>query len=661
MQIEKIRIRNLRAFKDEEVHLSDYTALVGPNGAGKSTVLCALNIFFRDNENSSTNIIELDREDFHNRDTTNPIEITITFKDLSEQAKEAFAEYYRHDRLVVSAKAEFDEISEKAPVKQYGQRLVMPHFQEFFRLYNDGAKAPELTVQFQKIRAVFDDVPDIKTKDGMKSALRDYESAHPELCSLIPSEDQFYGFSKGANRLGKFIQWIYIPALKDTLKENTDSKNTVLGKLLSRTVRTKVSFTEQINLLKEKTLEEYRAIIGEHQAVLSELSNLLSERLTQWAHPEARARLEWSDDPNKSIHVEEPIARAFAGEGPFEGELARFGHGLQRSYLLALLQELSKSDDDSAPRLLLGCEEPELYQHPPQARHLASVLIGLSEANAQVVVSTHSPHFVSGQYFESVRMVRQNAHGKCSAVGHITFENLSKILAEVKGEAITPIPAQRARLQQALQPHLSEMFFTKYLVLVEGIEDIAYLTSWMVLRGLWDDFRKHGCHFVHANGKGYMIEPLLIAQSLGIPTFVLFDADGNKTNPNERSKHEKDNLALIRLLKGDETSPFPSNVVWSGNHVIWPSNFGDTIKSEVTPQIWDQTFGQATKELGSPQGSYTKNPVHIGEHLELLAKQGIIPASLDRLCREIIAFSSGTADLNVNSGTANSEQTAAIA
>jgi len=47
------------------------------------------------------------------------------------------------------------------------------------------------------------------------------------------------------------------------------------------------------------------------------------------------------------------------------------GHGLQRSYLLALLQELAGSEAPNAPTLILGCEEPELYQHPPQARHLA--------------------------------------------------------------------------------------------------------------------------------------------------------------------------------------------------------------------------------------------------------------------------------------------------
>ena len=131
--------------------------------------------------------------------------------------------------------------------------------------------------------------------------------------------------------------------------------------------------------------------------------------MTEWAHPKAFLQLQWSQDTDKSDRVEEPFARIIAGEGDFQGKLARFGHGLQRSYLLALLPELSGTDDPTGPRLILGCEEPELYQHPPQARHLAAVLQKLSRGNSQVIVSTHHPVFVSGEGFENVRMVRHDA------------------------------------------------------------------------------------------------------------------------------------------------------------------------------------------------------------------------------------------------------------
>ncbi|MDP2619668.1 MAG: AAA family ATPase [Hyphomicrobiales bacterium] len=637
MRIEKMEIKNFRSFSNVDLNFSPYTSLVGPNGGGKSTILCALNIFFRETENAATNLSDLDAEDFHDRKTDEPIEITVTFTDLNEEAQKDFAEYYRQGTLIITAKAIFNADTGVATVMQFGQRCAMDAFKNFFKLYNDGKKVDELKAEYELIRTQLTDLAKPGTKDAMRAALRLYEESHPEKCSLIPSEDQFYGFSKGANRLSRYVQWIYVPAVKDATKENVEAKNTALGKILARTVRAKVKFDEDIKKLREETLIEYRKILDAQQGALDDISKALTARLMQWAHPEVTARLSWAEDARK-VQVEGPVARLLAGEGSFEGELARFGHGLQRSYLLALLQELASSDDADAPRLILGCEEPELYQHPPQARHLSNVLQELSQANSQIIVSTHSPYFVSGRAFESVRMVRRDPAAKQSTISQVTLDRISQRVAEVTGETPAPLPAQRARLQQALQPHLNEMFFTSKLVLVEGIEDLAYITSWMILSGRWDDFRRHGCHIVATNNKSNLIEPIIIAQALEIPVFTLFDADGDKTNLNERPRHERDNKALLNLLGGNVADPFPSMTAWGASYVQWPTNIGDVLKAEVGATVWDQTFGQATNGLGNPEGSYIKNPVHIGDHLDLLKEGGHTPASLDRLCVEIIRF-----------------------
>jgi hypothetical protein len=91
-------------------------------------------------------------------------------------------------------------------------------------------------------------------------------------------------------------------------------------------------------------------------------------------------------------------------------------------------------------------------------------------------------------------------------------------------------------------------------------------------------------------------------------------------------------------LGGNGADPFPNAIVWGTSYVQWPTNLGTVLKTEVGATVWDQTFGQATTGLGDPEGSYIKNPVHIGDHLDLLKEQGHTPASLDRLCTEIIRF-----------------------
>lgn len=92
-----------------------------PNGAGKSTV------FFQENS-SSTNVAVLCAEGFHDNNTAKPLEITVTFRELSETAKAALKHYVRQDRLVVTTVAAFDSTTGRVPVEQKGERLVFKQF-----------------------------------------------------------------------------------------------------------------------------------------------------------------------------------------------------------------------------------------------------------------------------------------------------------------------------------------------------------------------------------------------------------------------------------------------------------------------------------------------------------------------------------------------------
>lgn len=118
MKIESVRIENFRGFKDETIVFNDYSCFVGSNGAGKSAVLAALNVFFRQYKDSKTDLSKLSAEDFHHKDVSQPIEITVTFYDMSDQAKSDLSDYVRQDRLIVSSIAKYDTGTERAEVKR---------------------------------------------------------------------------------------------------------------------------------------------------------------------------------------------------------------------------------------------------------------------------------------------------------------------------------------------------------------------------------------------------------------------------------------------------------------------------------------------------------------------------------------------------------------
>jgi putative ATP-dependent endonuclease of the OLD family len=493
---------------------------------------------------------------------------------------------------------------------------------------------------YADLKQNFPDLPNETIKDKMRGALRSFEEQHPELCDLQASDVKFYGFSSGDDKLNKYIQWVYVPAVRDVGNENVDRKTTALGKLLRYTVKATTNFEQELSDLRVQTKKQYSDLIEKKQDVLTELSKSLTGKLSAWAHPGATATLKWAQDDGASVRIEEPTIKMYAGEGGFEGEITRFGNGFQRSYLLAVLQELaSVTNAGAGPTLLLGCEEPELFQHPPQARHLAHVFQSLSEANTQIIVTTHSPHFVFGRHFESVRMVRRSEGlPKATVTSSRIVETAKRIASARDSQVVLPVGAAEAKLQQALQPRLSEMFFADRVVLVEGIEDVAYLTSWLIAKGQWEHCRKEGMHIVPVDGKGNFVEPLVLCAELKIPHYLIYDPDSD-AKPDHKPEHEKDNKALLHLLGQVGQPSFPTSTILTKTHAIWQTDIGGELRQELGQQRYDKAIGAARKKLDKPNGNWTKNPVFIGEFVAAIFADANKPAcSMDRLCDWLVKF-----------------------
>jgi predicted ATP-dependent endonuclease of OLD family len=402
------------------------------------------------------------------------------------------------------------------------------------------------------------------------------------------------------NRLHPYIEWVYVPAVKDASTEQDEARNTALGDLLDRKIRSSIDFKTILAPLRKDTGENYKRIVDGQQSVLTDLSEKLEKRLKHWAHAESSLSLQWQSDPAKQIKIDEPFARVFAGERGFQGELARLGHGMQRSFLLAILQELASGEDDGGPRLLLAVEEPELYQHPPQARQFAALLEELSAGNAQAVVTTHSPYFISGRGFEAVRMARPLTKATGATIRQLSVEQLTDTLNKALGGTTSPTSSVVARLEQILQPSQAEMFFSIVPILVEGLEDVALISTCFELEKQWNDFRALGCHFVLADGKGNLSRLLAIAWRLDIPAWLVFDADGNQQKPDDRERNERDNRCLLRLCGEENVNPFPEEPLWGEMFSVWPHNLRRSVKADVGEERWDEAIQKVRQTHGWP-------------------------------------------------------------
>ena len=546
MKLSKLRIENFRSFKDETIDFDDYTCLVGANGTGKSAVLTALNVFFRNNASTATNVLTLSEEDFHHKNIGKPVKITLTFVDLSEEAKKDFKHYFRQEELTVFAKAVWDNENESAEVKQYGARLVIKKFAPFFEAENNKALVAELKEVYNKIRIDFPDLPTAGTKPAMIDALRSYEENNPDNCELLDDSAQFYGWTKGTNLLKKYIQWVYIPAVKDASTEQEESSKTALGQLLERTIRTKVNFEEPIDDLRKKLEKGYKEIVAKQQDALSNLQNSIQNRLRNWANPSATVSLNWHYDSNKSLVINEPIARAAIGEDDFIGEVARLGHGMQRAFIISILQELAVGDQGESPKLILGFEEPELYQHPPQAQHMASLL--------------------------------------------------------------------------------------------EGIEDIAFISTHLQLSDRWSQFREFGCHFVIGDGKTSLSRALAICKELHIPAFVVFDSDANQKKESDIKNNTRDNSCILRLCGLNDFDPLPSDNLWHSQGIMWKTKIADVVMEDFGTDVWEKAENNARTKMGFTENVRRKNRLLIAATLEELSSEEKQSAILETLCDKLLGF-----------------------
>ena len=625
MRIEKVSIKNFRSVKDCTIELGAYTCLVGSNGVGKSTVLAALNVFFGYQDGSATDVKNLDEEDFFQKQTEEPIEIKVTFTELSDEAKKDLQHYVRGDRLIVTARGVFND--EVAKVQQFGSRMVMPDFVPFF----EASKASDKRPVYEKLQSSYPDLPKWTSASAAEQTLNAYEQAHPEKLVEQESGAQFYGFSKGVNLLEKHIQWVYVPAVKDAATEELESKNTAFTTLLDRAVRSKVDFGDQIEELRKATLEQYQKLMEAENGALGDLSTSLQKRLQDWGNPRATVSISWYQDPAK-FKIEEPAARVKTGEQGFEGSLARIGHGLQRSYLIGLLQELATLGDKNTSTLVLGIEEPELYQHPPQAKHLAQVLQELSDGNGQVLAATHSPYFVSGRGFENVRVIRRNESDQaysCAA----GFEKLAKREAELTGTEPQPPKGLRARLDTTLQPALSEMLFTDKLVLVEGIEDQVVLMTWIYGSGLDREFRRRGISIVPVNGKAALLRCCLLAEAMEIPTFLVFDGDANCPERNRQEQADYNN-ALFKWAGEDKLQDFADDDIVGAKLAVWK----DDIQKSVFTGIDAEELTSAKAEAQSLCGGVArlkKNSLFLYELMCIAVERKWTLKSLDAVTSKI--------------------------
>jgi len=450
MIIKSVRVCNFRCIRDETLPCDKLTAIVGPNGSGKSAFLRALELFY-------TAVARYSDEDFYAKDTSQPIVITVTFIDLTPEERTLFNKYVEAGELTVEKTMSFP--SNRANQKYYGTSLRNPDFQAV----RSATNAQERRQQYVALRESprYSSLPAWTRQDEAVKDLEDWEAANSEECTRQRDDGQFFGFTEvGEAHLERYTSFLLVPAVRDASEDAAEGRGSVLTNLMDLVVRRKLAERQELIQLREEAQQRYDAIVNpEKLPELQNLGNQLTATLKNYA-PEARVDLTWLR--GEGVTIAPPRANIRLVEDGYPAEVTRTGHGLQRAFILTMLQHLTvaqyrpsevqlgqEAENEEGPlrlpNLILSIEEPELYLHPNRQRHLSRILLNLAiggvpgvAEHTQVIYSTHSPLFVDIERFDQVRRLSkvqtQDDMPKETKLTYATLDEIARVIEQADGQ-----------------------------------------------------------------------------------------------------------------------------------------------------------------------------------------------------------------------------------
>ena len=659
MRLNRVRVENYRSIEDATMRIGEQTALLGSNGAGKSNFIKAINRFYA----SDTKMRE---EDFFDRNFEDPIRITLTFGDLTAEEREKFGSRIHQNELTVTR--EFSLGGGNQNGRFFGQTRQHPRFAEIRQI--DGARNRRSAYDELRQEDGYDDLPAVTNAAQLDAALDEWEAQNPNQLELAQDDGQFLGFANVARgSLTKHTTAVFIPAVRDAAADAIDGKSSVIANLMDLLVKTKIQSGEEFRRFQQRTAEEYGNLISpENLQELGDLSNDLTRTLETY-YGDTSVELTWQPADNFSVPL--PNADVAIDDDGFTGPVEGKGHGLQRAFVLTILQHLAAAIAEAdherefaaadeampaeeependlppyvPPHIILLIEEPEIYQHPTKQRHFARILSELANGtiegvtpSTQVVFASHSPHFISMERFDDIRIARkipsENADCKQCTICDGSLSDVASALNAALDLPDGHITAQTLRPRlHTIGTEICEGFFAEFVVLVEGTSDKAAIEATAELLDV--SLEAEGIAVLPVEGKTSLAKTILAFREFDIPTFHLFDCD-QKANGIEHLDH---NHALQRVSVAPPAPLFDAQTYVGADFACFENKIEATLRQELTEQILD-TCCETVKNAHdvTEHSAAMKSPRLMYEILRLAADQGHRSATLEAMVGAILA------------------------
>jgi predicted ATP-dependent endonuclease of OLD family len=621
MRVARVDVTNFRAASRVAVDLEALTCIIGENNSGKSTVLKAIDLFFQNGP-------RVEEDDFHNKNIKEPIEITLTLVDLVPSEMELFKANLIEDKLIVTRRFIHGNPSDSGSFSV--EAMVNP---EFAACRNEGSKSQRRD-EYRKLQTKYSDLPNVSNADQIDEHLEAWENLNPGNLKR-QRVGSFRGWKNVAiGQLKARTDFISVPAVRDAAADAGEAKSPakqLIDALAKQTIENNKSFQE----FKAETNEKLRQLTDPANVpALAEMSGTLSTILQQY-YSDAALIASWA--PISEMPIQYPSSHISVRDHDFDSTVDRVGHGLQRAIIITILEFLARQKvqlngetiqefDLPQSDLIVAIEEPEIYQHPTKQRHLSKVLCELAGTfskqtgiRIQIIMATHSPLFVHLPRFGEIRITRRDAKdGNRVVVSYLTLAECSQALAAYFDPPKQPMgdAAFAARLH-IFTSEISEGFFAKKVVLVEGVSDKAIIEAAFAISNR--SCAAEGIAVIEVGGKTKIDKPCHIFRTLGIPTYTIFDNDQSSDGD---LKQRDANRFLQRVLGVQQEAlkdwPSGANSHWAA----WDGNMEKYLRSIVGEGAFENAKIQILASFEVSNDDYLKSPTIAAALLTRLVSAG---------------------------------------
>ena len=535
VDIDISRYRSVREQSGEEsIEFDGLDCLVGKNNAGKTNVLCAIQFVLGQSEKNH------DDELFWDKDPDHTVEVRaffdVTEDDLQriesdtkrENIRNSLLDERGHDGVLGICRRASMEPTLRTEAKllqflpddeHYSRDNFVSKRNELWEEYREG----DLTkTEFRdNMEEVFPEVAELipkdkkKNKGDWKSKYDEYVASRPEGLDFSLQPADFEDGTKSLIFDELLPRLISIPAIKEI--ESATQRGGEFGDLIDQ-LSTEVE--DELDAELGKRLDGFKP--GTHDGiqrverqVSDHLGSTFDDQTIEFDFPEISSDYLFR---NADITIQEENLDDLSKEN--------VGEGVKRTLIFSLIRTIADvregqlaingdEEQKSDPRpLLILYEEAELFLHPSLQKTLLRTFEQLTETNAQVVFSTHSPILIQRDILDTINIVTdEGERGTCVTQFHSVLEDQSE--------------ANKSRLTD-LQS-VSSYIFADRVVLVEGLTDrVVFRKLAQRLDPEWD-FNTSSTTLLAAGGKGNVCRFYRFLNELGIETFAVLDVDAAKS------------------------------------------------------------------------------------------------------------------------------------